>query len=148
MNAAPPTAPSRDFAPAARRVTATLAVIALLASTGWWAWQQPFMARARTLYEVARLPPPDALPVPVEGVAAERIADTWGAPRGIDRRHQGVDIFAPRGTVVRSTTRGVVVATASTPTAARSTPCPSCVQAPRPGKRRCADPSFTGRERQ
>ena len=79
------------------------------AAAAWWAWQQPFMAHARTLYEIARMPPPTALPVPVEGIDATRIADTWGAPRGADRRHEGVDIFAPRGTVVRSTTRGVVM---------------------------------------
>ena len=100
----------RDFAPAARRIVITLAIVALLACGGWWAWQQPFMAHARTLYEVSRMPPPEALPMPVDGVAASRVADTWGAPRGRDRRHQGVDIFAPRGTVVRSTTRGVVAA--------------------------------------
>lgn len=99
----------KDYWPAFRRVVVAVAALALLAMAGWWAWQQPFMAHARTLYEVSRMPPPDALPVPVEGVAASRIADTWGAPRGSDRRHQGVDIFAPRGTVVRSTTRGVVV---------------------------------------
>ena len=98
----------RDFAPAARRIVVALVVVAVLAGAGWWAWQQPFMAHARTLYEVSRMPPPEALPVPVDGVAASRIADTWGAPRGRDRRHQGVDIFAPRGTVVRSTTRGLV----------------------------------------
>lgn len=100
--------PPREFAPAARRIVTLAAMAMLLAAAGWWAWQQPFMAHARTLYEVSRMPPPEALPVPVEGVAAARIADTWGAPRGPDRRHQGVDIFAPRGTVVRSTTRGVV----------------------------------------
>lgn len=98
----------KDYWPALRRFLATLGVLALVAVAGWWAWQQPFMAHARTLYELSRMPPPGALPVPVDGVAASRIADTWGAPRGSDRRHQGVDIFAPRGTVVRSTTRGVV----------------------------------------
>ena len=98
----------RDYAPAARRVATVAVVAAVLAATGWWAWQQPFMAQARTLHELSRLPPPVALPVPVDGVPAERIADSWGAPRGRDRRHQGVDIFAPRGTAVRSTTRGVV----------------------------------------
>lgn len=98
----------RDFAPAARRIATGLVVLALLAAGGWWAWQQPFMARARTLYELARMPAPVALPVPVDGVPAARIADTWGAPRGRDRRHQGVDIFAPRGTAVRSTTRGII----------------------------------------
>ena len=107
MDARPP--PARDYAGAARRIAVALATAGALAAAGWWAWQQPFMAHARTLYEIARMQPPTTLPVPVDDVAASRIADTWGAPRGSDRRHQGVDIFAPRGTVVRSTTRGVVV---------------------------------------
>jgi len=53
--------------------------------------------------------PPDALPVPIQGVAAARIADTFGAPRGTARTHAGIDIFAGRGTPILSTTRGVVV---------------------------------------
>ena len=108
MEGPDPRAAGRDYAPAARRIAVVVLAAALLAATGWWAWQQPFMAQARTLYELSRLPPPAALPVPVDGVAAARIADSWGAPRGRDRRHQGVDIFAPRGTPVRSTSRGVV----------------------------------------
>jgi peptidoglycan LD-endopeptidase LytH len=67
------------------------------------------MAKPRALWELSRMPPPTALPVPVEGVTARRIADTFGAPRGTDRTHAGVDIFAPRGTPVFSSTRGVVV---------------------------------------
>lgn len=55
------------------------------------------------------MPPPTVLPVPVQGVRASRIADTFGAPRGRDRSHAGVDIFAPRGTPVLSATRGIVV---------------------------------------
>ena len=74
-----------------------------------WYWGQPFMALARTTWEVSRLPPPTTLPVPVEGVRAARIADTFGAPRGTDRTHAGVDIFAKLGTPVLSATRGVVV---------------------------------------
>lgn len=109
MDARSPAPPDRDYAPTARRIAVALAIACAMAVAAWWAWQQPFMAHARTLHEIARMPPPAALPVPVDGVAASRIADTWGAPRGSDRRHQGVDIFAPRGTVVRSTTRGVVV---------------------------------------
>jgi len=74
-----------------------------------WAWQQPFALGWRTLWELSRLPPASALPVPVEGVRARAIADTFGAPRGRDRTHAGVDIFAKRGTTVSSSTRGVVV---------------------------------------
>ncbi|MFT3669181.1 MAG: M23 family metallopeptidase [Pseudoxanthomonas sp.] len=75
-----------------------------------WAWGQPFLASARMLWDIARAPAPHALPVPVDGVRARQVADTFGAPRGTDRTHQGVDIFAARGTPVRSATRGIVVA--------------------------------------
>lgn len=75
-----------------------------------WAWGQPFLASARMLWDITRAPPPVSLPVPVQGVGAKQIADTFGAPRGTDRSHQGVDIFAARGTPVRSATRGIVVA--------------------------------------
>src|SRR5690606_30437925 len=83
---------------------ATVAFVAL------WAWRHPVLERPRLLWELSRMPAPQAQPVPVDGVRASQIAATFGAPRGSDRRHEGVDIFAPRGTAVRSTTRGVVVA--------------------------------------
>lgn len=46
------------------------------------------------------------LPVPVYGVNINQIKDTWGAARAEGRRHEGVDIFADRGTPVFSSTRG------------------------------------------
>ena len=73
-----------------------------------WAWQQPFMAKPRMSWQLARMPPPDTLSMPVRDVQAARIADTFGAPRGADRQHEGVDIFAPRGTDVLSATPGIV----------------------------------------
>lgn len=59
---------------------------------------------------LARLPKePDAtLWMPVDGVRVAQVADTWGAPRGGGRGHQGQDVFAPRGTPVRSATHGIV----------------------------------------
>jgi murein DD-endopeptidase MepM/ murein hydrolase activator NlpD len=51
---------------------------------------------------------PRTLSVPVEGVQASRLADTWGAPRSGGRRHEGIDVFAEKGTRVLSTTEGVV----------------------------------------
>lgn len=72
------------------------------------AWGRPFMASACMLWDVSRAPPPHGLPVPVQGVRAQQIADTFGAPRGSGRSHQGVDIFAKRGTPILSATRGVV----------------------------------------
>lgn len=91
------------------RGLAWLAVLFLLAWLAAWSWQQPFMAKPRMLWELANSPPPAALPVPVEGVRASRIADTFGAPRGGGRSHAGVDIFASRGATVSSATRGMVV---------------------------------------
>lgn len=101
--------PPRDYAPALRKLIGTLFGLLLIAATGWWSWQQPFMARPRAMWELSRMPPPEALTMPVDGVAASRVADTFGAPRGADRSHAGVDIFADRGTTVLSATRGVVV---------------------------------------
>ena len=57
-----------------------------------------------------QMQPADAtLLMPVEGVSVLRVADTWSVPRPGSRRHQGQDIFAPKGTPVLSATRGIVV---------------------------------------
>ncbi len=48
------------------------------------------------------------LPVPVHDVKVSQIQDTWGAARSAGRTHQGVDIFAKRGTPVLSSTAGIV----------------------------------------
>lgn len=71
-------------------------------------WNSRWADVPRSMWELSRMPAPTALPVPVDGVLARQVADTFGAPRGSDRRHAGVDIFAARGTPVRSATRGIV----------------------------------------
>jgi len=101
--------PGRDYAPAARRWVTAIVAILVLAGLASWAWRQPFAARWRIGWELSRMPPARALPVPVDGVGARSIAATFGAPRGRDRRHAGIDIFAARGTPVRSATLGIVV---------------------------------------
>ena len=82
--------------------------LAMLALAGFWAWHQPFLHAPRTLWALSRMPAPVTLPVPVHGVRAGDIADTWGGPRGAGRRHEGTDIFARRGTPVLSASLGVV----------------------------------------
>jgi len=104
----PATKPARDHASALRSTLKSAVVLALLAAAAHWSWHQPFMARPRALWELSRMPPPVAVAMPVAGVEAHRVADSFGAPRGADRTHAGVDIFASRGTPVLSATRGVV----------------------------------------
>jgi uncharacterized iron-regulated membrane protein len=64
-----------------------------------------FYARVAKLYTQN---PDTKLAMPLENVAKRAIADTWQAPRGTDRRHEGQDIFAPRGTPILSATRGII----------------------------------------
>lgn len=90
------------------RLSKVLALIAIvlfvLAITG---------AKDRLLFyaDVARLytqDPDTKLAMPLENISKRAIADTWQAPRGTGRRHEGQDIFAARGTPVLSATRGII----------------------------------------
>jgi len=52
---------------------------------------------------------PDArIAMPVQDVTKKQIANTWHAPRGTDRIHEGQDIFAPKGTPILSATPGYI----------------------------------------
>jgi peptidoglycan LD-endopeptidase LytH len=51
---------------------------------------------------------PRVLPIPVDGVVAVQLENSWGQYREGGRRHKGIDIFAPRNTPIRSVTEGIV----------------------------------------
>ncbi|WP_201549918.1 M23 family metallopeptidase [Psychrobacter fjordensis] len=51
------------------------------------------------------LPTEDSLPSPLP---EQNLTDTWGAARSQGRSHEGIDIFAARGTPIQSTTQGIV----------------------------------------
>lgn len=90
-----------------RKLFRRLSFLAVLLALGWLL--RPYLQQAVRFARLVQEPEPAWLPVPVEGVAPSDLANTWGAPRGEGRSHEGIDIFAPRGTQVLSATPGIVV---------------------------------------
>jgi murein DD-endopeptidase MepM/ murein hydrolase activator NlpD len=86
----------------ARALLVTLALSALAVAA------RPFAERAWFVYTLASHEPPAALPAPLASPRPPRFVDSWGNARTGGRRHQGIDIFAPKDTPVLSTTRGLV----------------------------------------
>jgi len=64
-----------------------------------------FYARVARLYTQT---PDSRIAMPLADVSKKAIADTWHAPRGTGRLHEGQDIFAPKGTPILSATNGFV----------------------------------------
>lgn len=69
----------------------------------------PFLTTLLYRMELDRRPAPVQLAIPVDGVKRSLLRDSWHAPRSGGRRHEGIDIFAKRGTPVRATADGIVL---------------------------------------
>jgi murein DD-endopeptidase MepM/ murein hydrolase activator NlpD len=83
-----------------------LAVVLVL--TVGYVLLEPAIERAVYTMRLAAMAKPETLPVPVAGVQARALRDTWNGARSEGRKHQGIDIFARRGTAVLSSTEGIV----------------------------------------
>jgi murein DD-endopeptidase MepM/ murein hydrolase activator NlpD len=95
-----------------KRLSKAFAVVAvtlfLLVVTGageFIADRAIFYARVAKLYTQE---PDSRIAMPLEDVAKRQVTDTWQARRGVGRKHEGQDIFAPRGTPILSATNGYV----------------------------------------
>ena len=86
-----------------RTVVLAALLIALFALIG------PFLENALYAMRLTTMPAPSSIPVPVKGIRPGALRDTWHAARGANRKHEGIDIFAPRGTPVQSATEGIVM---------------------------------------
>ena len=90
------------------RILLRAAVLALVL-LGAYALLGPYLKNALYALRLAAMPAPGALPVPVRGVAPRALRDTWHGARSEGRKHEGIDIFARRGTAVTSSTEGIVL---------------------------------------
>ena len=70
---------------------------------------EPYLERAVYTMRLVAMPTPQALAMPVEGVRQRALRDTWHGARSEGRKHEGIDIFAKRGTPVRASTEGIVL---------------------------------------
>lgn len=69
---------------------------------------RPAFDRIVFLYRLSTDAPPEHLRSPIDRSVVRALVNTWEAPRPGGRRHEGIDIFAPKETPVVSTTRGIV----------------------------------------
>jgi murein DD-endopeptidase MepM/ murein hydrolase activator NlpD len=90
------------------RILLRSAVLAALL-LGGYALLGPYVSNMLYAMRLASMAPPAVLPVPVRGVAPRALRDTWHGARSEGRKHEGIDIFARRGTAVVAATEGVVL---------------------------------------
>src|ERR1044072_7413829 len=87
------------------KVSVVLVVTLLLLVVSGLSDTLVFYARVAKLYTQS---PDTRIAMPLEDVSRKEVADTWGAPRGTGRHHEGQDIFAPKGTPILSATNGYI----------------------------------------
>lgn len=69
----------------------------------------PWLDLALYAVRLSSMPQPAVLAMPVAALEARALKDTWHAARAPNRRHEGIDIFAEKGTPVLAATEGIVL---------------------------------------
>jgi murein DD-endopeptidase MepM/ murein hydrolase activator NlpD len=90
-----------------RLVRRRLIVAAVMLGAGLAAW--PWLGLGVYALRLYAMPAPDALAMPVQGLPRTALHDTWHAARAPARQHEGIDIFAKKGTPVLASTEGIVL---------------------------------------
>lgn len=90
-------------------MTAMKAVLALLLAAALLYLAKPLAERAWYVMRLQQMDAPQHLPMPIPRLSPRALSDTWQAPRGSTRRHEGIDIFARKGTPILATTEGIVL---------------------------------------
>jgi murein DD-endopeptidase MepM/ murein hydrolase activator NlpD len=89
-----------------RRRLVWLLVLALVVSSPLWSWPLRHVELLMGAWNYRHAP--GQMVVPVDGMAVSSLVSTWHAPRSGGRRHEGADLFAKKGTPVRSAVNGHV----------------------------------------
>lgn len=92
--------------PLSKTVRSVVLAVLLIALLGM---ALPWLELALYAMRLAAMPVPASLPMPVANLKRSALNDTWHAARAPRRRHEGIDIFARKGTPVVATTEGIVL---------------------------------------
>lgn len=69
----------------------------------------PFLDRIEYAARLAAQPAPQQVALPIRNLPPAAVRDSWHAPRSGGRRHEGIDLFASRGTPIHATTEGILL---------------------------------------